>query len=333
MNVRVAGAAVLLALPVLAGCGGNQNALHPEGHAERRIAHLWWVMLTGASVGFAVIVLLLLLGWVRRNRPGLPFGGGERAATQLLLFLGVCLPIATLTALFLWSDVFVIRSTAAPRAASTPGRRPMTIRVIGHQWFWEVRYDGTRAVTANEIHIPIRTRVHVVGTTDDVIHSFWIPELNRKVDLIPGRRNRVLLEADEPGVYRGQCSEFCGLQHAHMAVEVVAEPAARFRAWLAREAAPARATDSTKGKALFASEQCSGCHTIRGTDAAGKVGPDLTHLAGRRTLAALTIPNTREYLRLWIADPQHFKPGNKMPGLRLTNGQIDAIVSYLETLK
>src|ERR671937_2706179 len=191
----------------------------------------------GAWIGFGVIATLLLLGWLRRNRASLPFGGGERAATGLVIGLGIGVPIVILTALFVWSDVFVIRSTAAPKQSSTA----MTIRVSGHQWWWEARYPATNAVTANEIHIPTNTRVNVVGTTSDVIHSLWVPELKRKIDLIPGRTNRMLLYADRAGTYLGQCAEFCGLQHAHMQIAVVAEPRARFEEWLRVQGRPAAA--------------------------------------------------------------------------------------------
>jgi cytochrome c oxidase subunit 2 len=204
----------------------------------------------------------------------------------------------------------------------------LTIRVIGHDWWWEVRYDRTPVVTANEIHIPVRTRVTVIGTTADVIHSFWVPELNRKIDLVPGNTNRVLLDASRPGRYRGQCSEFCGLQHAHMAVLVIAERMPQFRRWLAANARPA-----AHGSQLFARAGCDDCHQVRGTDAHGDVGPDLTHVASRLTLAADTLPNTPQNLDAWIRDPQHFKPGNKMPNLHLSDADWRALGAYLRTLR
>jgi cytochrome c oxidase subunit 2 len=207
--------------------------------------------------------------------------------------------------------------------------------VIGHQWFWEIRYPGSDAVTANELHIPLRTRVNVVGTTADVIHSIWVPELNRKTDVIPGRTNRMLLYADRPGTYPGQCGEFCGLQHAHMELLVIAQPRAQFEQWLRGESAPARptGTNAELGEATFTSEGCDDCHQIRGTSAKGQVGPDLTHLASRATLAGGTIPNDRTSLTDWIRDPQKVKPGNKMPELQLSPGAIAALVAYLEALK
>jgi cytochrome c oxidase subunit 2 len=321
----VRGRLLLAAVPlVVAGCGGNQNVLHGQSHQERSIATLWWVMFGVACVGFSFVAFLLLLGWWRRNRRELPGGGDERVGTWLVVLLGIATPIVLLSALFVWSDIFVIRSTAAP----PPGSTAITIDVIGHDWWWEARYAGTPVVTANEIHIPTRTRVQVVGTTADVIHSFWVPELARKIDLIPGRQNRLLLEADEPGRYRGQCSEFCGVQHAHMAVVVVAQQPAAFRRWLANQKQPATSVNAT-----FISESCGSCHMIRGTSARGTVGPDLTHFASRQTLAALTLPNTRAFVRAWIRDPGRFKPGTRMPKLPLSTKQVDELATYLERLR
>jgi cytochrome c oxidase subunit 2 len=310
----------------------GQSSVHPASHASHEIAHLWWVMMIVGWVGFAVVVLLLWLGWWRRNRRDLPGGGGDRAATAWIVGLGVGVPIVILSALFVWSDVFVIDSTAAPRTGSTR----LTVDVVGHQWWWEARYPASGVVTANEIHIPVGARVRAVVTTDDVIHSFWVPELNRKIDMIPGRRNEILLDADSAGVYRGQCAEFCGLQHAHMAFLVYADPPARFRAWLAAQRSPARAPPgalAAHGRAVFLSESCGDCHTIRGTSADGEVGPDLTHLASRQTLAAGTIPNRPPDLSGWIEDPQHVKPGNRMPAVGLSARQLSAVVAYLGTLR
>jgi cytochrome c oxidase subunit II len=326
-----AGLAVALAAGA-AGCSsGNQNTLAPHSGPEHQITHLWWVMFIVSCVGFGFVALLLSLGWVRRHHPTLPGGGGEHAASIGVIVFGVAVPVLLLSALFAWSDFFVIRSTAAPALSSTR----MTIHVIGHQWWWEVLYPGTTAVTANEIHIPVNTRVNLVATTDDVIHSFWVPELNRKIDMIPGRRNRILLEANTVGTYRGQCSEYCGLQHAHMTVTVVAQTSARFRAWLANMARPARTPAggaAASGARLFLRQACAQCHQIRGTGAHGLVGPDLTHLATRQTLGADTIANTSSLLRRWIVDPQHFKPGNKMPALPLTNRQAHELTVYLDAL-
>jgi cytochrome c oxidase subunit 2 len=210
------------------------------------------------------------------------------------------------------------------------------VKVIGHQWWWEVRYPGTSAVTANEIHIPARTRVNVEVRTDDVIHSFWVPQLNRKVDMIPEQTNRLLLVADRPGRYRGQCAEFCGLQHAKMGMYVFADQPDAFQRWIARQAGPApprpRTGAAAAGARVF-QENCATCHAIRGTNAQGNVGPDLTHLMSRETLGALAITNTPANLRRWVENPQDVKPGNQMPVLPLSSQQLDQVVAYLETLK
>src|SRR5438105_12759131 len=206
------------------GCGGNENTLAPESHAETSITHLFWIVFGFSAFGFGVICVLLFLGWWRREQPSLPGGGGERAATGVVIGAGVALPIVLLIALFVYADLFATKATSAPARGSAQ----LTVEVTGHQWWWEVRYPGTSAVTANEIHIPVNTPVAIVARTADVIHSFWIPQLNRKLDMIPGQSASLLLDARKPGTYAGHCSEFCGLQHAHMVVLVIAQPPAAF---------------------------------------------------------------------------------------------------------
>lgn len=290
-------------------------------------------MLVVASIVFLGAVAMLVLGWFRRDRRGLPyFGESEKVNTGLVILFGMAIPIVILVALFVVSDLVLLNETDAPAASSTA----MTVTVVGHQWFWEVRYEGKDAETANEIHIPVRTPVDLVVRSDDVIHSFWVPELNRKIDTIPGRTNSIELYAERSGVYRGQCAEFCGLQHAHMALRVYAEPMPRFKAWLANIERPAREPSTAlarQGERDFMTEGCAACHTISGTEAEGTVGPNLTHLAGRETLAADTIPNTPEYLFRWIQNPQSIKPGAKMPGLGLGAARYHAIVAYLTGLE
>jgi cytochrome c oxidase subunit 2 len=272
-----------------------------------------------------------VLAYFRRGTPGLPFFGEREDINQgMVLTFGIALPAVVLIALFGVANVYLIKQTSPPLPSSTA----LTVEVIGHQFWWEVRYPGTRVITANEIHIPSRTRVNVVAVTADVIHSFWVPALNRKVDMVPGRRNRVLLYASQPGTYRGQCSQFCGFQHAHMAFQVVAQPPAAFREWLARAGSPATGGSSAAtGRQLFMTRQCASCHRIAGTSAQGFIGPDLTHVASRRWLAALTIPNTPRWLTAWITNPQSIKPGSRMPDLGLSRTDIAALVAYLETLR
>jgi cytochrome c oxidase subunit 2 len=309
------------------------SPLDPRSEPARHVATLWWWMLVVAGVVFLGAVLLLLAAWALRRRQGVPrLDAGPRLTTGVVVLFGMVIPIVVLVALFVVANLVVIKDTEAPRAATTS----MTIEVIAHQWFWEVRYPGTTAVTANEIHIPARTRVNVVAKSADVIHSFWVPRLNRKIDTIPGHPNRLLLYADRPGVYRGQCAEFCGLQHAHMGTYVFADPPDRFRRWLEgmnrSRRMPATAQERA-GERTFLGNQCASCHTIRGTRARGTIGPDLTHVASRTTLAALAIPNNGRYLTRWIADPQHVKPGNRMPAINLTPGERRDVVAYLESLR
>jgi cytochrome c oxidase subunit II len=317
---------------LVAGCG-RQSTLSPRSPQTHDIRTLWWWMLAIATVVFLGALAMLMIAWFRRGAPGLPFFGERESLSQgLVVVFGIAIPIVVLVGLFGVSDVYLVGQTGPPAARSAT----MTVDVIGHQWWWEVRYPGTTAITANEIHIPVNTRVNVVTTTADVIHSFWVPQLARKIDMVPGRRNRVLLYASRSGSFRGQCAEFCGFQHANMALYVVAQPVPAFRAWLTNMAAPARAPVSPAergGERAFLNNQCASCHQIRGTSATGTVGPDLTHLANRTTLAAVTIPNDLTHLEAWISSPQSIKPGDRMPDLGLTRSEVAQIASYLETLR
>jgi cytochrome c oxidase subunit II len=237
----------------------------------------------------------------------------------------VAIPALVLVGAFLLSlrDVDVL---------STADEEPsVTIEVVAHDWWWEVRYPESGAITANEIHIPTGEPVLVVLRTADVIHSFWVPRLQVKADMIEGRSNELWLEADEPGRYRGQCAEFCGLQHANMVFWVEADPPSEFEDWLADQEADA-APPAGAGLEVFLGSTCVGCHAIRGTEADATVGPDLTHLASRETIAAGIRPNTRAELARWITDPQGVKPGAVMPPTELSADDFDALLDYLESL-
>jgi cytochrome c oxidase subunit 2 len=227
---------------------------------------------------------------------------------------------------------FFVFSLAKQQALADAGRRArLVIDVIGHDWWWEVRYPNG-ATSANEIHIPTGERVRLTLETADVIHSFWVPPLGPKIDMVPGMHNKLWLEATRPGVYRGQCAEFCGLQHANMIIRVVADTPADFDAWVAREAEPAQVA-APAGRQVFENQTCAGCHTSRGTAAAGKVGPDLTHFGRRATLGAGVRPRTDANLERWITDPQSIKPGVGMPPTTLSADQLNALVAFLEGLR
>jgi cytochrome c oxidase subunit 2 len=321
----------------LASCGGEQNTLDPQSHPARDIANLFWVMMAVAFGGLLLVSGIMIAAWVRRGR-GVTQGhpgdreAGEHLGNAVVIAAGVIMPVAIVCALFVVSDTMIVNVTQAPAASTTT----LTVKAVGHQWYWEFEYPGTRAVTADELHIPVRTHVNLVATTADVIHSFWVPTLNRKIDTIKGYRNRIDLYADKTGVLRGECAEYCGLQHAHMSMLVFVQSRSAFRKWLANEEANARPPASAlqrKGQQVFLNGPCSSCHTIRGTSASGYVGPDLTHLASRTTLAGVTIPNRKGYLGGWIVDSQHIKPGNEMPDIRLTGQQLQALLAYLEHLK
>ncbi|HEX5223840.1 MAG TPA: cytochrome c oxidase subunit II [Solirubrobacteraceae bacterium] len=332
--VRGVCAAGLLAIASgLSGCGGRQSILAPRSQQTHVISVLWWWMLGAASVVFFGAVGLLALGYLRRRSSGLPvLGEREGVVNAIVIAFGIVIPLIVLVTLFGASDIYAIRFSAAPKSGSTR----MTVQVIGRQWWWEVRYPATGAVTANELHIPAGTRVQLVATTADVIHSLWVPRLARKIDMIPGRENRILLETPDVGTYLGQCSEFCGLQHAHMRLTVIAEPPGAFNSWLAAATRPSPATGGAaagEGRALFMARGCGGCHQLRGSEARGTIGPDLTHLGSRSTLAAVSIPNTPAELAAWIRDPQAIKPGNHMPDLGLSGGESQKVAAFLEALK
>jgi cytochrome c oxidase subunit 2 len=323
----------LLALPLLAlvaGCDRTQNALAPKSHQARDIASLFWWMMGGSWIGLALVVGLLVFAWRRRDRRGIGsdtagLKPGEQTARRVVVGLGIVTPIIVVVVIFVIGDLFVIRTTQAPAADSTR----LTVSVIGHMWWWEVRYPGTPAVTANELHIPVDTPVRLDVQTKDVIHSFWVPRLNRTIDTIPGRVNSIELYADAVGRYRGQCDEFCGLQHAHMAFYVDVDPPAVFRRWLANQSKPV----ATPPPKLFDTAGCADCHTLRGTTASSDVGPDLTHVGSRTTLAALTISNDAAHMAGWILHNQSIKPGNQMPDIQITPAQARALALYLEGLK
>jgi cytochrome c oxidase subunit II len=310
--------------------GDSQSVLDPRSPPAHEIADLWWFMLVASTVVVAVVTLLVLLAILRRRGRAGDRLAGRLGRPWLMVGGGLVFPMVLLAVLFA-----LVLDTMVETAPSRE-RPVLDIEVTAEQFFWTARYPESGAVTANEIHIPAGQPVRVRLRTRDVIHSFWVPQLNHKIDMIPGRTNFLTLEADRPGVYRGQCAEFCGLGHANMAFLVIAEPPAAFERWLDNAAAPAArpaSASARRGQRVFMTEGCASCHTIAGTEADGDVGPPLTHLADRRTLAAVTIPNTRGDLGGWVLDPQHIKPGNRMPAGELSGEELEALLDYLESLE
>jgi cytochrome c oxidase subunit 2 len=302
----------------------DQSTLNPASHAADKIADLWWILFVVSVVVFTVVVALLLVGALRGRGGGPPDRRVSRRGTKLVAIAGVVVPAVVVISLF-------FASVATLPAVAPAGKNArMTIEVVGRQWFWDVYYADRTVRTSNEIHIPVGEPVELRVRSEDVIHSLWVPRLNRKIDLIPGQTNAVVFDADKPGTYRGQCAEFCGVEHGNMALLVVAEPRAQFVRWLANEANPAPVS---AGLDAFVGAGCSGCHRIAGAPEQSHYGPDLSRFGDRRTIGAGTLTNTSEHLADWLRDPQAIKPGNKMPDLGLPEAEIDALVRYLEGSK
>lgn len=326
---KLTGLVVMACGLALSACDHAPSTLKPQGSGSRTIDGLWWFMFWIASAVFLIVMVILVLGILRRKRRAV-IDRADRRSEMFVLITGAAIPFVILTALF----IFVLHDLKTLSTAASDTK--MTVQVIGHDWWWEVRYPDGGAVTANEIHIPTGERVRVEVTTDDVIHSLWVPQLNAKIDLIPGQTNATYFDADKPGTYRGQCAEFCGLQHAHMALLVIAQSPSDFASWLNNESQPIQApadAEARKGEDVFLNSTCAACHAIRGTDADGDEGPDLTHFGSRQTIAAATLPNTRGNLGGWIGDPQTIKPGAKMPPSQLEPDELQAVLTFLEGLQ
>jgi cytochrome c oxidase subunit 2 len=318
---------------LLGGCAGAPSTLDPRGPEASRVATLWWLMFAVAVVVFVVVTALLLIAVARARRPEAQNDARphDRRALILVLIGGALAPAVVLV-------IMMAISIGIEQAGAAAAGADQTVEVIGHEWWWEVRYPERNIVTANEIHIPVGKRVLVKLTTADVIHSFWVPQLHGKIDLIPGQTNSVWMEAAQAGAYRGECAEYCGLQHAHMDFVVIADTQGDFDAWVAQQQRPAPPISATnpllmQGQQAFLGSACVYCHTIRGTNASGTLGPDLTHLASRTTIGAGILPNTRGNLAGWIVNSQVMKPGNHMPPMYLDPDQLQAMLDYLESLK
>jgi cytochrome c oxidase subunit 2 len=308
--------------------------MRPASRPAHTLAVLgWWLLAISLLVIVTIGVLELIP--VMRGR------GSTLADTSIVntppstrwIVIGVVLTGLTLLGTFAYSMV-VMGETVSPSE-----RPALTIEIVGHRWWWEARYPRTQAsgsfTTANELHIPVGVPVRLQVASADVIHSFWVPQLHGKIDVIPGVRNQFWIRADSAGRYRGQCAEYCGLQHSNMAVYVTADSADQFRSWLteqARSAAIPQGGEAARGLQRFV-QTCALCHTVRGTEARGVIGPDLTHLASRHTLAAGALTNSRGNLAGWVVNAPSIKPGTAMPRIELEPDDLHAVVAYLETLR
>jgi cytochrome c oxidase subunit 2 len=339
LRARLA-AACTLALAACVGTG-RQDVLAPAGPQAARVADWFWFSFVLAVAVFAAFTAVLFFGLFRAHRRhmrGEPNELSDRDGNRLVLWGGVVVPTVILLTLLVFSSY---TDRLILRLGRGPGEHPVTIEVVGEQFWWRLRYldpehPEREFITANEIHVPAGRPVRLLLRSRDVIHSFWMPNLNGKQDLIPGRTNDLVVQVDEPGVYRGQCAEFCGVQHAKMAMLVVAHPPAEFQAWWSaqlRPHGPPADPRAARGEQVFLRHGCGMCHAIRGTPARGSVAPDLSHFGGRRTLAAGTLPNTRGHLGGWIADPQGIKPGSRMPPVPLTGEELRSLLSYLQSLQ
>jgi len=309
--------------------------LGAAGPHARGVESLWWLFFWVTTAVYVLVLIAAVLATVRRNRPVDPQdpAASRRAGVAIASATGVSLVL-----LFILLISSVRTGRYSIQGLADPSH--INIKVTAQQWWWNVEYESTiasqRVRTANEIHIPVGRPVLLKLQSTDVIHSLWVPNLAGKKDLIPGQEAAFWIQADREGVYRGQCAEFCGHQHAHMALLVIAEDSGKYAMWLESQRRPAADPPdemAKRGRDVFLSAPCVMCHSIRGTGAGGRTAPDLTHLASRLTLAAGTIPNTPGHLAGWITDAQGIKPGTRMPTIGINGEDLQALLKYLQTLK
>lgn len=343
MNTKAYPALLLAAVPALAWSASAvppQSALEPAGIQAARIHDLWLLTLGICSVVFAAVLAALLLALWRsqRSTAATPADVTSLVNPEPRLKRSVLVAVGVSTALLFG---LVLADVQTDRLL---GRMPLAdavhIEVTAHQWWWEARYDDAEAgkifTTANELHIPVGRPVIMTLKSSDVIHTFWLPSLHGKKDMIPGRTSQIRFRADQAGTYRGQCAEFCGLEHAMMAFLVTAEDNDRYEAWAdaqRREASNVLDAKQSRGRQVFMERSCVMCHTVQGTGANAVFGPDLTHVASRQTLASGVLPNNPQQLAAWITQPQKLKPGTNMPATSLSQEELDSLIAFIETLK
>jgi cytochrome c oxidase subunit 2 len=322
----------------LASCTGVQNVLGGQGAEDTNFIRLFTVFMVVCTVMYLVVVAALVIAVWRKRTAALTVDDRKHHETST----------AARRALVAWTALITvglvgltIASFFTDRSNAANGSRPqLSLTVTANQWWWDVEYnspDASRTLrTANEIHLPVGVPAQVTLKSNDVIHSFWIPNLAGKQDLIPGRVTDAQLLPNKMGLFRGQCAEFCGVQHAQMALDVTVESKTDFDRWYAAQLEPARSPTNPlqlAGYRYVTTRECGSCHAIAGTPAGGQVAPDLTHFASRRSIAAGALPMNRGNLYGWVADPQSQKPGNHMPTVGLASNDLHAIVAYLEALK
>ena len=315
-----------------------QSVVDSAGPQAARIESLWWLFFWVCTVVYVLILAFFFVS-IRRSRNNAVADVTD--ANEQRMNRGVTIATSLSIAGLLFLLVVSIRAGAAVGSFGKEDPRQLEIEVTGHQWWWEVKYPNALApyqqiIDANEIHIPTGTKVLLRLDTRDVIHSLWIPNLHGKRDLIPGRVNKIWIQADRPGVYRGQCAEYCGLQHAHMSLAVIAETPQQFAEWKSRMStgAPTPLTpEQARGQQVFLGAPCRNCHNIQGTDAYGTLGPDLTHFRSRPTLAAGMLLNNRGNLAGWISNAPAIKPGAQMPPNQMTASELNDLLAYLDTLQ
>ncbi|WP_262297891.1 cytochrome c oxidase subunit II [Microvirga sesbaniae] len=334
--MRRIGPFLVLALLPLGGCQGWQSALDAHGPAAGALARMFWIFVAVLATVWVLTMIALVLALRRRRAPDAdPLATDPGTERRMTVTISIAIALTLVTVVSLTG-----LSYAAQKVLFAHKDGGLSLLVKGQQWWWQVTYEDAQPnrvfTTANEIHIPVGEPVLIKLESSDVIHSFWVPSLTGKMDAITGRQNQIQIQADRPGVYRGQCAEYCGLQHAHMGLLVVAESKEDFERWREQQissAIPPTDDERQRGMEIFMSKPCVMCHQIRGTDAGGKVAPDLTHVGSRRTIGAGTLETTRGNIAAWIVDPHGVKPGVNMPTIQLDPDEVQPLATYLEGLK
>jgi cytochrome c oxidase subunit 2 len=331
----------VLALFLLSGCRGSQSALDSAGVQAGRLENLWWLFFGVTAAVYVIVMAVVIIAFVRRKKADNETAPEiEPDAAREKRISNTVKGAVAVTILALFTLMVVSFRTGHAIYTLSEAPQPLQIKVTGHQWWWEIEYQdavpSNNVTTANELHLPAGRPIKVILQSNDVIHSFWLPNLHGKKDLIPNYPTTFFFQADKLGTYWGQCAEYCGYQHAKMRFIVTVESPEDFDKWYKaqQQSSASPATDQQKrGQEIFLTSVCTQCHTIQGTIAGGKVGPNLTHIASRPYIAAGSLQNTREHLQNWVTDPQTIKPGIRMPMNTYSPEDLQALVEYLESLK